>query len=46
MKLYESRNWLVDRYHKKRRTPQEIAEEAGCSVATIYSYLRKFGLAK
>ncbi len=44
MKLYQNRKWLFDRYHIKRLDIEDIAQEAGCTVQTIYVYLRKFGI--
>lgn len=46
MKLYESKQWLYDRYIVKKKNIVEIAKEAGCSHMTIQRYLEKFGLIK
>jgi DNA-binding MurR/RpiR family transcriptional regulator len=43
-KLYESRDWLYNRYVVQRKNIVEIAKEAGCSHMTIQRYLEKFGL--
>jgi len=43
-KLYQSEAWLKKRYIFDKKTPEEIAKECGCSLETIYVYLRKFGL--
>jgi hypothetical protein len=45
-KLYTSEVWLRKRYLLDKKTPEEIAKEAGASVETIYVYLAKFGLRK
>ena len=45
-KLYTNQTWLRKRFQMDRKTPQEIAQECGVSVATIYVYLDKFGLRK
>jgi DNA-binding MurR/RpiR family transcriptional regulator len=45
-KLYTNPLWLKKRSQLDRKTPQEIAQECGVSVATIYVYLDKFGLRK
>jgi DNA-binding transcriptional MerR regulator len=46
MKVYESKNWLYERYIIQRKNIIEIAKEAGCSHMTIQRYLEKFGLIK
>ena len=43
-KLYESRDWLYNRYVIKKMSIVEIAKEAGCSHMTIQRALEKFGL--
>lgn len=45
-KLYNNKTWLGKRYVTDRKTPQEIADECGTSVETIYVYLAKFGFKK
>lgn len=45
-KLYQNETWLRKRIQIDKKTPQEIANECGASVATIYNYLDKFGLRK
>jgi DNA-binding MurR/RpiR family transcriptional regulator len=45
-KLYESKEWLYNRYVVQRKNSVEIAKEAGCSHMTIQRYLEKFGLMK
>jgi hypothetical protein len=45
-KLYTNKTWLGKRYIVDRKTPQQIAEECGTSVETIYVYLAKFGFRK
>jgi DNA-binding phage protein len=46
MKLYESRDWLYNRYVVQRKNIVEIAKEAGCSHMTIQRALEKHGLIK
>jgi len=46
MKLYESKDWLYNRYVIQRKTIFEIAEEAKCSHMTIQRALEKHGLIK
>lgn len=45
-KLYTSEVWLRKRYHLDKKTPEQIAQECGTSVETIYVYLAKFNLRK
>jgi len=45
-KLYTSEIWLKKRFLVDKKTPQEIAQECGASLETIYVYLAKFGLRK
>jgi hypothetical protein len=45
-KLYTSEVWLRKRYLMDKKTPEEIAKEAGASIETIYVYLAKYGLRK
>ena len=45
-KLYTNEVWLKKRFVLDKKTPQEIANECGASVETIYVYLAKFGLRK
>lgn len=45
-KLYTSETYMRKRYLMDKKTPQEIANECGASVETIYVYLAKFGLRK
>lgn len=45
-KLYESKDWLHNRYIIKKMNIVEIAKEAGCSHMTIQRSLEKFGLIK
>jgi AcrR family transcriptional regulator len=44
MKLYKNRAWLFDRYHVKKLDVGDIAKEAGCTIQTVYVYLRKFDI--
>lgn len=44
MKLYESKEWLRDRYVVKRMDLEDIGKEAGCSGQTIYNWLKKYDL--
>jgi hypothetical protein len=45
-KLYKSEAWLKKRYQMERKTPQEIADECGVTLATIYTHIDKFNLRK
>jgi DNA-binding phage protein len=45
-KLYESKDWLYNRYVVQRKNIVEIAKEAGCSHMTIQRALEKHGLIK
>ena len=45
-KLYTSEAWLRKRFLMDKKSPQDIANECGASVETIYVYLAKFGLRK
>lgn len=42
--FYKNKSWLHKKYVQDRKTPQEIADECGVSLQTIYLYLNKFGL--
>ena len=46
VKLYTNKAWLTKRYVMDKKTPQQIAEECGTSLETIYVYLAKFELRK
>lgn len=43
-KLYTSKTWLEAQLYVLHRTPEEIAKASGASLATVYSYIKKFGL--
>lgn len=43
-KLYESREWLYNRYVIKRMGIIQMAKEAGCSHMTIQRALEKNGI--
>jgi hypothetical protein len=45
-KLYTNEVWLRKRFLMDKKSPQEIAQECGASVETVYVYLAKFGLRK
>jgi hypothetical protein len=45
-KLYSNELWLKKRFLVDKKNPQDIANECGVSVETIYVYLAKFGLRK
>lgn len=45
-KLYESKNWLYQKYVIENKNLSEIAKEASCSHMTINRYLEKFGIKK
>lgn len=42
VKLYANRNWLYWAYHEQKYTPEEIAELANTSLATVYRYLKHY----
>lgn len=42
--LYKSKSWLHKRYVQDKKSPQEIADECGVTLQTIYVYLNKMGL--
>lgn len=41
---YKNKAFLHKRFVQDKCTPQEIADECGVTVQTIYLYLTKFGL--
>ncbi len=43
-KFYTSEAWLRKRLHVDKKTPEQIAQECGASLKTIYIYIGKFGL--
>ena len=45
-KLYTSEVYMRKRYLMDKKSPDEIAQECGVSIETIYVYLAKFGLRK
>lgn len=45
-KLYSNKEWLSWAYYENDMTPEEIASTTGAGVATIYRYLKQFGLIK
>lgn len=45
-KLYESRDWLYQRYVVQRRGIVQMAKEAGCSHMTIQRALINCGIIK
>lgn len=46
VRLYNSKAWMRNRYLVLRKTPEEIAKEADCSLITVYRKLREYGLMK
>jgi hypothetical protein len=42
--FYKNKSWLHKRYVQDKRTPQQIADECGVTLQTIYLYLGKFNL--
>jgi hypothetical protein len=46
MKLYESKQWLYQRYIMQKIGIVEMAKEAGCSHMTIQRALEKYGIIK
>lgn len=45
-KLYNSKAWLVRQLYRRQKTPQQIAEECGVTVKTIYRKMEEFGIKK
>lgn len=45
-KLQDSRVWLKKRFIDERKTPEEIALEAGCSALTIRRRLKEYEITK
>lgn len=45
-KLHNSEKWMRLKYVSQKKDPQEIANEAGVSLATVYAKLKAFGLIK
>jgi hypothetical protein len=43
-KNYQSKAWMHKRYVQDKKTPEEIAQECGVTIQTIYLYLNKFHL--
>ena len=41
---YKDRDWLYKKYVVEQRPATELAELAGCHFATIYYWLRKYGI--
>lgn len=41
---YKNKAFLHKRFVQDKKTPQEIADECGVTLQTIYLYLNKFGL--
>lgn len=44
--MYKNRAWMYNRYVVQKKTVEQIAAEAKCSVRTVYNYLEKFGYLK
>ena len=44
--LWKDRDWLFQRYLVEKRSPVDIAKEAGCSIGTLYHWINKYGLKK
>lgn len=42
--FYKNKSWLHKKYVQDKKTPQQIADECGVTLQTIYLYLTKFGL--
>lgn len=45
-KWYQSEKFMRRRYVTQGKTPEQIAEECGVGVVTIYNHLNKMGLLK
>lgn len=41
-----TKDFLLEEYCNKKRSPYKIADEAGCSVKLIYNYLESFGIVR
>ena len=46
MKMYKNKDWLHRRYVIQRKGMEEIAQECGVTVMTIYRALKEKGLIK
>jgi len=44
MKKWRDEEWLREQYIGKRRSGVSMAEDAGCSPATLYKWMDKFGI--
>jgi predicted DNA-binding protein YlxM (UPF0122 family) len=42
--LHTNKQWLFDRYCKKRLSVKKIAKEAGVSEVSVYASIKKFNL--
>lgn len=45
-KRYNSKSWLVRQLYRKRKTPQQIADDCGVAVKTIYRKMEEFNIKK
>lgn len=43
-KLYQSEAWLKRQVYHNKKKPEQIAEECGAALMTIYRYFDKFGI--
>lgn len=43
---YKSKPWLHKRYVIDKKSLRDIARECGCSVETVYLYVKKFQLGR
>jgi DNA-binding phage protein len=46
VKLYKNKEWLYRRYVVQKKTMENIAQECGVTVMTIYRALKEKGLIK
>jgi DNA-binding phage protein len=46
VKMYKNKDWLHRRYIVQRKSMEEIAQECGVTVMTIYRALKEKGLIK
>ena len=46
VKMYKNKDWLHRRYVVQRKSMEEIAQECGVTVMTIYRALKEKGLIK
>jgi len=45
-KLYNSKVWLIGQLYRQQKTPQQIADQCGVTVKTIYRKMEEFDIKK